>query len=263
MTYITPRPMRTPEGKAELWRKYVVTRSTEDRNALAEVYYPLVVRIARTLQAKLPPSIDLGDLISWGSFGLLSSIPLFDPSRGKKFGSFANFRIRGAMLDALRNAGPAPRLLRVKYARLQAATDVFHAENGRPPTIDELAVRLQTSPAIIHEVQREAALYVPVSLGEELRDDHDGTVTTPVAQCRAADPYDAAARADTRREILEHLTPREAELLNSYHFCGITYHEAGKRLGMKPATASVTADRARQKIAMRLGYKGARELLCA
>ena len=92
-----------------------------DRDALVEAHLPQVKFIADRLAAKLPPSVDREDLIGAGVLGLLDAVDKFDPERGVQFKTYAEMRVRGAMLDSLRSLDWAPRSMRLDRAMTSRA----------------------------------------------------------------------------------------------------------------------------------------------
>src|SRR5262245_12383483 len=107
---------RTADVEAALWERYARTRSDDDRNRLAEHYRWLVERIADKLADRLTLSgpLERDDLAAAGTFGLFDAIAAFDRARSIKFTTFAMLRIRGAMLDQVRDLDRVPRLERVR-----------------------------------------------------------------------------------------------------------------------------------------------------
>jgi DNA-directed RNA polymerase sigma subunit (sigma70/sigma32) len=110
------KPLTREEKKAQrqkiaegLWAVYREDRSDEHRNSLVEHYQPLIKEIARRFAARLPRSVDRGDLATASSFGLMSAIGGFDPERGVRFESYCELRVKGALLDELRTQDWLPR----------------------------------------------------------------------------------------------------------------------------------------------------------
>src|SRR5260370_24576347 len=128
-----------------VWHAYRETCNVEYRNRLVERFLPLVKYNAERIWARLPDGVELDDLISAGTFGLMDAIDAFDLNRGVKFETYCVPRIRGAMLDELRTMDWVPRLVRSKHTKLEEARKSLEAEHGRPPTPDEMATRLGVS----------------------------------------------------------------------------------------------------------------------
>jgi RNA polymerase sigma factor for flagellar operon FliA len=95
----------------QLWKDYRTEATLDRRNRLLEHYLPLVKYNAERIWARLPDGVELDDLISAGTFGLLDAIEAFDLDRGVKFETYCVPRIRGAMLDELRTMDWVPRLV--------------------------------------------------------------------------------------------------------------------------------------------------------
>src|SRR5262249_15880683 len=93
-----------------VWRRYKGDPTSELRNELAEHYLQIVRFNAERIRTKLPVEVDVDDLMSAGTFGLLGAIESFDLSRGIKFETYCSPRLRGSILDQLRSTGWVPRL---------------------------------------------------------------------------------------------------------------------------------------------------------
>src|SRR6185295_13024051 len=115
------------------------------RNTLIEYHMPLVRAIAERVLQTLPKSIELDDLSSAGTFGLMDAINGFDLSRGIKFKTYCTTRIRGSILDELRSQDWVPRLVRLKAHRLDRAVRQLEGELGRSPNQVELSREMGVS----------------------------------------------------------------------------------------------------------------------
>ena len=112
-------------------------RSTVDPKVKDEIileYAPLVRYIAQKIASRLPPNIELDDMISCGVIGLMDAIEKFDPTRDNKFKTYAEFRIRGAILDELRSQDWVPRSVREKAKVVEKAYAQLEKDLGRPAT---------------------------------------------------------------------------------------------------------------------------------
>ena len=113
-----------------------------DREQLVQRFVPLVKRIAYHLMARLPPSIQFDDLVQNGMLGLLDAIDRYQEGFGAQFETYATQRIRGAMLDGLRENDWLPRNLRRELRRIETAMSQLEHEHGRAPSERELAEAL-------------------------------------------------------------------------------------------------------------------------
>jgi RNA polymerase sigma factor for flagellar operon FliA len=107
--------------------------SVENREAIIREYAPMIKYVAGRIAMRLPPHIEVDGLVSVGVLGLFDAIQKYDPSRGARFKTYAEFRVRGAILDELRSLDWVPRSVRQKASALDAVTQKLMGELGRPP----------------------------------------------------------------------------------------------------------------------------------
>ena len=122
-----------------------------DRDAIVQEFLPGIRIHAARLKLRLPPHVETDDLVSSGIVGLLDALDRFDSSRGIKFKTYAEFRIRGAMLDYLREMDWFPRSARQHSTRLQHAYTRLENVLGRPPEEEEVAKELGISVEELHK----------------------------------------------------------------------------------------------------------------
>jgi RNA polymerase sigma factor for flagellar operon FliA len=119
--------------------------TSEEREQLIMEHLPQVRLIARRIQERLPESISLDDLVSTGVLGLISAIDNFDPSHNVKLKTYAEYKIRGAILDSLRGLDWAPRQKRRRAKQIEAAIATAEQRTKRTPTEEEIAAELEIS----------------------------------------------------------------------------------------------------------------------
>ncbi len=125
--------------------------SPEERERLILEHLPQVRLIARRIHDRLPESVNLDDLVSTGIVGLISAIDRFDPSHNVKLKTYAEYKIRGAILDSLRGLDWAPRQQRRRTKQIEAAIASAEQRLHRAPTEDEIAAELGLSLEEYHE----------------------------------------------------------------------------------------------------------------
>jgi RNA polymerase sigma factor FliA len=205
------------------------------RNALMELYYPLVRHIAERLLQTLPKSIELDDLVSAGLFGLMDAIRGFDPDRGIKFKTYCTTRIRGSILDQLRSQDWVPRLVRLKASRIEKALHKLQGEYGREPTHAELAEALRMDHAELSTEISSARAKTMYSLSERWDDrDDDGSMEKVeiVEDKDAIDPIGELNRRDVMNYITRSLTHKERFIIEQYYQVGHTMREIGEMLAL-------------------------------
>jgi RNA polymerase sigma factor for flagellar operon FliA len=116
----------------------------------------IVKIIASKLYARLPSGIELEDLVHTGVLGLIDAVGRYDPSKGTRFATYASLRIRGAILDELRNLDWASRSLRQKIKEVENAYEALEIKLGRPPGEDEVADSLNMSLPEFHKLLNES-----------------------------------------------------------------------------------------------------------
>ncbi len=148
---------RTDREIHRIWGFYKRWHSPVLRRALIEHYAPLLKAHARRLRSKLPNSVEVDELTSAGTFGLMAAVESYDPGRGIKFETYSSRRIRGAMLDELRALDWVPRLVRQQSRRLSETAVQLRVERGQAPTWEEIARRLNTSVAAFRRMSQQCA----------------------------------------------------------------------------------------------------------
>lgn len=128
-----------------------IVTGAERRERLILAHLPQVRLIARRIHERLPESVSLEDLISTGTIGLISAIDNFDPSHNVKLKTYAEYKIRGAILDSLRGLDWAPRQQRKKSKQIEAAIAIVEQRVHRAPTEQEVAEQLELSVEEYHE----------------------------------------------------------------------------------------------------------------
>ena len=117
---------------------------------------PLIKFIAQKIASRLPANIELDDLISCGVIGLMDAIEKFDPTRDNKFKTYAEFRVRGSILDELRAQDWVPRSVREKSKLVERTYAKLEAELGRPASDDEMCERLEMNKEDFHDLLNKA-----------------------------------------------------------------------------------------------------------
>jgi len=229
---MTMKPRVSKELEELLWGKHLRAPTLETRNALWELYYGIVWKIAFKLADRLTANVAVDDLVGPGTFGLLEALRLFDPARGFRFRTFMGKRIKGAMLDWLRNYDFVPRLTRARAKKVAQARHRLEALLGRKPTDRELVAELGIT------LEEFAKLYVELAPAMAIpEEDKWAGRLHLVRDSRVENPPEAADRHDTTERLLAKLKGRELEVVELYYYRGLTLKEAGKVLGISESRA--------------------------
>lgn len=219
----------------KLWRDYAKSKNPEIRNRLMELYLPVVNFIAERLLLTLPRSIDVEDLKSAGTFGLMDAVDGFEIERGIKFKTYCSNRIRGAILDELRSQDWVPRLVRLKAHQLARAQSTLEARFGRAPTHAEMAGELNIGLADYMDMTEEASAHTVRSLSESW-DDGSGEQTVEkidfIRDQHAADPAELLNQDDVMRAIIRSLNRKEKQIILMYYRDGLTMKQIGSIMSL-------------------------------
>ncbi len=238
--------MTPADPLASIWNRFLKKRDPESREALAKTYYPLVVAESRRLLARLPLEAywqKKEDLVSAGGLGLLLALDHFTPpnpppeSVGRAFEVYARYRIRGQMLDELRQLDFARRNLRKAAREIQAAEDQLRGELGRDPREVETAERLGWTLGDFHDRIAEINMLSLLSLDARSSENAEGgnPWESALADPRAVDPLgelEKKERIHTVQGALVRLGVNEQKVLHLYYVENLTFKEIGKILGL-------------------------------
>ena len=225
-------------GLDEWWRQWHDDRDSSARERLIVHYSPLVKFVAGRLGAGLPNSVDPGDLVSAGIFGLIDAVERYVPDRGAKFETFAVPRIRGAVLDGLRALDWVPRSVRSKARDVQTAFSELEGALGRAPTDEELAANLHITQ---DELTRWLAAISTTTVGPLDRALGAGTEPSPLHGVGPQSPSEAVEEDEVRRLVRKEvrgLPEREQLVMSLYYDESLTLSEIGSILGVTESRVS-------------------------
>lgn len=214
-----------------------------NREQIIREYAPLIKYIAQKIAARLPANIELDDLISSGVIGLMDAIEKYDPSRDNKFKTYAEFRIRGAILDELRAQDWVPRSVREKAKMLERAYAKIEHEMGRPATDDEVCAELKISQEEYHDLLNQVRSVSLLSYDDlnnlskgdrkaALGSAEGGKSTTPFAEVNVAHLKRSIA------EAINDLPEKQRLVLSLYYYEDLNLKEIGKVLDVTESRVS-------------------------
>lgn len=213
----------------------------EERDRLLLERLPLVRYLARRIHVRLPAHVPLEDMVNTGVLGLIDALNKFDLSKQVEFGSYAKFRIRGAIFDSLRKMDWAPRELRRKGRLVEEAKRKLSLDLSRAPTEIEVAVKLNLQLPIFRKLQCELDRLVVVSAhlppGDEKEEDlceclPDQSEDTPLFNCMRSE---SAARLAGAFATLDE---RQQHVLALYYREELTMKKVGGLLGIGESRVS-------------------------
>jgi RNA polymerase sigma factor for flagellar operon FliA len=223
---------------SDLWARFVADRSPELRDRLILHYAPLVKYVAGRVGSGLPAHVEQADLVSYGTFGLIDAITRFEPAREVKFESYAMARIRGAIIDELRNTDWIPRSVRMKARQYERTVAELEARLQRSPTDEEVAEALDMDVEDVRKFLGQLSLVNVVALDELMTDEEGGgapRLVDTLQDANAVDPQAMAEHGEARQLLgraVEQLPDREKVVVSLYYFEGLTLADIGRVLGV-------------------------------
>lgn len=212
-----------------------------DREALITECLPLVKFVAHRISARLPAHVEVDDLVHSGILGLMDAIKKFEPDRGVKFKTYAEQRIRGAILDGLRDLDWVPRSLRRKKKDIENAYHELEQQFGRAATDEEVAVHLGVS---LEELHKSLDDLNGVTLGAFADAGEDGegeNLISFVPDPDAEDPHVTLQAREVRallKDAVDKLPTKERFVVQLYYFDELTMKEIGTLLNITESRVS-------------------------
>lgn len=230
--------------------------SESDRDRLLLDHLPQVQYIARRIHDRLPPQVLLEDLVHAGILGLMDAVRKYDPKKNVQLKHYAEFRIRGAILDSLRQIDWSPRALRRQGRRLEQAISACKGKLGRDPSETEIAEELGVS---LESLQQLLGDLRGLDIGSLPMDSSEFGATDESIMSRAHsvedDPYHRTLRVemtDLLTQAIGELPDREREVLALYHYEELTMKEVGSVLGIGESRVSQIHTTALLRLRVRL-----------
>lgn len=213
--------------------------TSQDRNQTILEYYPMVRAIAGRMVGRIPARVDLEEFVNIGVLGLIEAVERFDPTRGVPFKAYAEIRIRGAIVDALRAADWTPRSVRRKANQIQSTREHLRNELRRDPTRPEMVRALDLSTAAFDAMVRDSEIRKLVSINAPLGPESNSTIGDQVP---SSDPdlVETWVHEELKQEVvaaINHLPMKERMAVTLYYLNNLTLKEIGEILGVTESRA--------------------------
>ncbi|MDR1440179.1 MAG: FliA/WhiG family RNA polymerase sigma factor [Clostridiales bacterium] len=244
----------------QLWKQYAQTKDPAVRETLITENAYLIKYVAGRLNIYFTANLEYDDIVSFGVFGLIDAIDKFDPGKGVKFETYASLRIRGAIIDNIRELDWVPRSLRQKGKDLERALMELEIELGRPPSDEETAAKMGLSMKGFNKLLDDASIATLISLDEaaeqnnELYDSQefeDGS-DSPAKQAEASELKELLASE------IDKLSEKEKTVVSFYYYDELTLKEISEIMKVSESRISQLHTKAisklRGKLAKQLSY---------
>jgi RNA polymerase sigma factor for flagellar operon FliA len=235
---------------------------TASQNRRIVAGLPFVEALARRMASSMPHSIDIGDLVQDGVLGLIDAAHRFDADRGIKFETFAERRVRGAMIDALRRDA-WPRGVRRQRRELEAAREELRRELGHEPSMADLAARVgsdekKLSRTIVRINTIESTS--PLASGDHLDESSLPAALVPSEPDAPDAAYEKSETRDRVRAAIASLPARERKVISLYYYGEVTMKQIGAEIGVNESRVSQLHARAIRRLRDSLGDMGPAEI---
>src|SRR5271155_1788145 len=221
---------------------YTAWQDNEERDRILLEQLPQVRYLARRIHERLPRHVPLEDLVHAGVIGLIDALNKFDRSKHVQFGSYAKFRIRGAMLDSLREMDWGPRDLRRKGRRVEEAERKLSLNLSRAPTELEVAAELKMDLREFQQLLRELdGLEVGSLHLESPWDGKEEDLCDYLPNAPEDTPFFRCMRSEMKQllsRVIAELPEKEQQVLALYYFEELTMKEVGAVLGIGESRVS-------------------------
>ena len=230
---------------------------SENLEQVVQQYVPMVKYVASRIAQRLPAQVELDDLVSVGVLGLMDAVAKFDASRGAKFKTYAEFRVRGAILDELRSMDWAPRSVRQKASKMEAAAFKLQARLGRYPEGEEIAQEMGISLSEYFDTHKEIQ-NLPVLSLDDIGVDRESGEQKSLLDCLAGKGDDPHAQfrlneiKETLAKTIESLPGRENMVVALYYYKEMTMKEIGAVLDITESRVSQLHSKAVSRLRAKL-----------
>lgn len=230
----------------------------EKREELILKYSPLIKYVARRLSMRLPPNISPDDLISSGVIGLIDAIEKFDPSKKIRFKTYAEFRIRGAILDELRSLDWVPRSIRKKTTELEKTYQCLEKELNRPAEDKEVARALGLSIEKFHKLldKTKSITFLDIeTIRRRMPDNNENDLFDLIADDGKINPFVLFNKTEIKEVLIKAiiaLPEKEKIVVSLYYYEDLTMREIGEIMGYTESRISQMHTKAILRLRARL-----------
>jgi len=244
-----------------LWQRYRATGDPEARSQLLDRYLGLVHHVARQVAARVSDVVEVDDLVSAGTLGLVQALEAFDLSRGLAFSTYAMRRIRGSILDELRSRDWVPRSVRSKGRQLATAIAQLEGRLGRSPEPQEVAQALSIDMETYWRWREEVDGAVLVSLDGSVSTEHSeaATLAETLSDQTAPTPGDSVTQEETvnnLRHAIGMLPPKERTVLALYYYEELNLRQIAEVLHVTESRVSQIRTQALKRLRQRMAPAG-------
>ncbi|MFH5183195.1 FliA/WhiG family RNA polymerase sigma factor [Paenibacillus sp. TAB 01] len=225
----------------DVWKQWKEDGLISAKQSLIETYLPLVDYVSNRLSIGLPKNVAKEDLNSFGIMGLIDAIEKFDYQRGLQFETYASWRIRGAIIDGLRQGDWVPRSIREKSKKIEDAYQKLEQQYLRSVTDTEISAYLQVSEAEFQQMVQELAVTTVCSIDDPIREEDAETRLSLLIDEKAKNPeykVNEFYLKETLAKAIERLTEKERTVVSLFYFEELSLSEIAEVMALSPSRIS-------------------------
>ncbi|MEK8130206.1 FliA/WhiG family RNA polymerase sigma factor [Paenibacillus filicis] len=223
------------------WKQWREERKLEAKQTLIETYLPLVDYVSGRLSIGLPKNVSKDDLTSYGVMGLIDAIEKFDYERGLQFETYASWRIRGAIIDGLRQGDWVPRSVREKAKKIEEGYQKLEQQYLRSVTDAEMSQYLQITESEFQQMVQDIAVTTVCSVDDPIREEEAETRLSILIDDKAKSPestvHDVYLK-DTLALAIERLTEKERTVVSLFYYEELSLSEIAEVMSLSPSRIS-------------------------
>lgn len=230
-----------PSSRNELWKQWKVDGLLSAKQLLIEQYLPLVDYVTGRLLIGLPKNVSRDDLTSHGVMGLIDAIEKYDLDRGLQFETYASWRIRGAMIDGLRQGDWVPRSVREKAKKIEEAYQKLEQQYMRSVTDAEMSAFLNVSEKEFHHMLQEISITTVCSFDDPIKDEEAETRLSLMVDEKAKNPeykVNEFFLKESLAKAIEKLTEKERIVVSLFYYDELSLSEIAEVMSLSPSRIS-------------------------
>jgi RNA polymerase sigma factor for flagellar operon FliA len=236
----------------QLWINYKEFNDKTAKDELIIHYVALVKIIAGRLYSSYNAHIEFDDLLSYGIIGLIDAIDKFDHKKQIKFETYANIRIRGAIIDQIRHMDWIPRSTRQKYKKIEEAIQKLQKIHGSEFTDEQIAEELNLTLDDYNRMLGEATTYSIVSLEEKIEDNMSFDIASDTVEFQPEDKFVEKEVKKILATTIDRLPEKEMRVMQLYYYSELTYKEIAEILSISESRVSQIHTKAISKLKIAL-----------
>lgn len=223
---------------SELWVRFKEHHDRSAKDALILHYVELVKIVAGRLYVNYHAHVEYEDLVSYGILGLIDAIEKFDLDKNVKFETYANFRIRGAVIDQLRSLDWIPRSMRHKYRQMEEVMERLQAAHGSAVDDALVAQEMGISREELSKLLSEFTVFTMVSLEEKIEENSNFSVKSHHPDANPEASYMERETKTLLKDQVDALPEKERMIVDLYYYSELTYKEIAAVMGISESRIS-------------------------